>query len=160
MLEGEPFKEILAQPSLRTSQPAEVGQVVAHLLDEFHLLVPEAALPEVVGVGVCAGRTRGTQIPKRLAQVLLPNNGGFHSVLGFTPLILRRLLRIPEEGAAAALVLHFQETLGALLLGQLAKKVAHTVQSPIVAVEIEAQREVSVHRCMLNRRWTAASTSE
>ena len=33
VLEGEPFEEILAQPSLGTSQPVEVGQVVTHLLD-------------------------------------------------------------------------------------------------------------------------------
>ena len=39
MLEGEPFEERPTQPSLGTSQPAEVGQVVAHLLDEFHLLI-------------------------------------------------------------------------------------------------------------------------
>ena len=39
MLEGESFKELLAQPSLGTSQPAEVGQVVTHLLDEFYLLI-------------------------------------------------------------------------------------------------------------------------
>ena len=39
MFDGEPFKEILAQPSLGTSQPAEVGQLVTHLLDEFHLLI-------------------------------------------------------------------------------------------------------------------------
>lgn len=39
MHEGEPFKEILAQPSLGAGQPVEVSQVVIHLLDEFHLLV-------------------------------------------------------------------------------------------------------------------------
>ena len=39
VLEGESFEEILAQPSLGTSQPAEVGQVVTHLLDEFHFLI-------------------------------------------------------------------------------------------------------------------------
>ena len=39
VLEGEPFEEILAQPSLGASQPAEVGQVVTHLLDEFHFLI-------------------------------------------------------------------------------------------------------------------------
>ena len=39
MLEGEPFEEILAQPSLGTSQPAEVGQGVTYLLDEFHLFI-------------------------------------------------------------------------------------------------------------------------
>ena len=90
-------------------------------------------------------RTQGSQIQKRLVQVLLPENGGFYSVLGFTPLILRRLPHVLEKGAAPALVLHFQETLGALalFLGQFLKKVAHAVQSHIVAVEIGAQREVS-----------------
>ena len=36
---GVPLEEILAQPSLGTSQPAEVGQVVTQLLDEFHFLI-------------------------------------------------------------------------------------------------------------------------
>ena len=35
----KPLEEILAQPSLETSQPAEVGQVVTQLLDEFHFLI-------------------------------------------------------------------------------------------------------------------------
>ena len=39
VLEGEPFEEILTQPSLGTSQLVEVGQVVTHLLDEFHFLI-------------------------------------------------------------------------------------------------------------------------
>ena len=38
MLEGEPFEEICTQPSLGTSQTAEVGLVVTKLLDVFHLL--------------------------------------------------------------------------------------------------------------------------
>ena len=52
-------------------------------------------------------------------------------------------LHVLEEGAATALVLHFQETLRtlALLLGQFAKKMTHALQSHIVAVEIEALRE-------------------
>ena len=88
------------------------------------------------------------QIQKGLVQVqvLLPENGGFHSVLGFTPLILLWLLPVLEKGVATALFLHFQETLGALvlLLCQSMEKVAHALQSHIVAVKIEAQREVSV----------------
>ena len=51
VLEGKPFEEILTQPSLGTSQPAEVGQVVTHLLDEFHLLLQEVTLPKVTEVG-------------------------------------------------------------------------------------------------------------
>ena len=37
--EGEPFEEILTQPSLGASQPAEVSQKVAHILNELHLLI-------------------------------------------------------------------------------------------------------------------------
>ena len=60
------------------------------------------------------------QIQQGLIQVLLYEKGSFHSVLGFTPLILRWLLHVQEEGVAATLVLQFQETLRALvlLLGQ------------------------------------------
>ena len=43
----EPFEEVLAQPSLGTREPAQVGQVVAHLLDELHLLIQEVVLQEV-----------------------------------------------------------------------------------------------------------------
>ena len=38
MLEDEPFEEIFSQPCPGTSKPAEVGQVVTQLLDEFPLL--------------------------------------------------------------------------------------------------------------------------
>ena len=46
VLEGEPFAEILAPPSLGAGQPAGVSQVVAHLPDEFHLLIQEMVLPK------------------------------------------------------------------------------------------------------------------
>lgn len=143
MPEDESFKEILAHPSLEISQPAEVCQVVASLLDELHLLIREVALQEVTEVGGCRGRTKGMQIQKDLVQVL-HENGSFHSILGLTRLILRWPLLVLEEDVAATLVLHFQETLGilALLLGQFVKKVASTLQSHILAFEIEAQREV------------------
>ena len=64
VLEGEPFKEILAHPSLGASQPAEVRQVVAHLLDEFHLLTQEVFLQEVSEMRVCVDRTQGIQVQK------------------------------------------------------------------------------------------------
>lgn len=60
--------------------------------------------------------------------------------------ILGSLLQVLEEGAAATLVLHLQERLGALriLRGQLCKAMPHTFRSCITAVEREAQREVGV----------------
>ena len=40
VLEGEPFEEILAQPSLGTSQPAEVGQVQCQVQPNNLVLKP------------------------------------------------------------------------------------------------------------------------
>ena len=100
MLEGEPFEEIFAQSSLGTSQPAEVDHVVAHLLDEFHLLFQEVALQEVIELGLCVDRTQGMQIQKGRVQVPRPENAGFHSVLGFTALLLRWLLHLRSPGFA------------------------------------------------------------
>ena len=80
VLEGEPFKEILAHPSLGASQPAEVRQVVAHLLDEFHLLTQEVVLQEVSEMRVCVDRIQGIQVQKGLVQVLFHDHGGFHGV--------------------------------------------------------------------------------
>ena len=76
------------------------------------------------------GRTQAMQIPKGLLQVPLQEKRGFHSILCFTPLILRWLLHFQEDGAATTLVLQFQESLHtlALLLGQFAEKVTHTLQ--------------------------------
>jgi len=51
VLESEPLEEILAQSSLGAGQPAEVSQVVAHLLDEFHLLIQEVLPQEVQAWG-------------------------------------------------------------------------------------------------------------
>ena len=108
-------------------------------------------------MGVSAGRSQAMQIQQGLIQVLLYEKGGLHSVLGFTPLILRWLLHVQEEGAAATLVLQFQETLRALalLLGQFAKKVTHTLQGHIVAVEIEALQEEMAGTMVSRRRGQA-----
>ena len=105
MLEGKPFKEILAHPILGACQPGDVSEVVTHLLDEFYLLIQEMVLQEVTEVEVCAGRTQGTQIQKGLVQGLLQGKGCFHGFLSFTPLILGRLRHVLEKNAATALVL-------------------------------------------------------
>ena len=117
--------------------------MVAHLLDEFHLLLPEAALPEVSEAGVRGGRAQGRQVHKGLVQVLLHEHSGSHSVLGFTPLVVARLLLFLEERAAAALVLHFQDARRPRASPRpIPGKVAHALQSGLV--EIEAQSEVGV----------------
>ena len=108
-------------------------------------------------MGVRMGRSQDMQIHKGLVQVLLREHSGFHSVLGFTLLILGQLLHVLEEGAAAMLVLHFQETLGALelLFGQFAEKVAHALQSQILPVEREALREEMAGKTVSRRRGQA-----
>ena len=70
---------------------------------------------------------------------------------------MRWLLHVQEEGAAATLVLQFQETLHALalLFGQFAKKVTHTLQGHIVAVEIEALQEEMAGTMVSRRRGQA-----
>ena len=78
------MEEVLAQASLGAGQPVEVSQVVAHLLDEFHLLIQEVVLPKSE-LRVCVVRTWGMQIQKGLVQVLLQNQSGFHGLQGFTP---------------------------------------------------------------------------
>jgi hypothetical protein len=42
--------------------------MVAHLLDEFHLLIQEVAFQEVTEMRVRAGRTQGMQIQEGLIQ--------------------------------------------------------------------------------------------
>lgn len=51
-----------------------------------------------------------------------------------------------EEGAPPLLVLHFKEMLSvlALLPSQFEEEVAHTLQSHIVTVEMQAQREAGI----------------
>lgn len=151
MLESEALKEILSQRCLERAslrwlwpcQPTDVGQVVAHLLDELHLLIQEVAFQEVTEMRVCTGRSQGMQIQEGLVQVLLQGQGSFHGLLGFTPFILRWLLHILEECTAPTIVLQLEETLGALalLLGQFAEEVAYALQSHVIPVKKEALRE-------------------
>ena len=94
----------------RGGQPAEVSQVVTHLLDELHLLTQEVAPQEVLELRVCAGRTRAHKSPR--ARVRPCSRAPAASrrpechplVVGWPPHIL-------EEGSAASPP---QEPLGAL----------------------------------------------
>ena len=103
-------------------------------------------LQNVTEKGVCASSTQGTQLRKGLGQVLVHAHGGLHGGLHDTRLTVDWLQRLLEEYEATMLALHLLQMLSALvlLLGQLAEAVAHTLQSHIVAREIEAQREVGV----------------
>ena len=96
MLAGEPFKVILAQLGLGTRQPVEVGQVVAILM-RF-----PAGFPGSHRDGGLAGGSQALQIQNGLVPGLLPENGSFQSVLGFSTLVLRRLLLDLEEGRSRA----------------------------------------------------------
>lgn len=84
MPKGDPLEEILGQASLWDSQPAELNQLVAHILDKFYLYIQEVVLQEVTDMGVYSGRTQGMQIQKGLIQALFQKQGGFHGVQCFT----------------------------------------------------------------------------
>ncbi|XP_043323449.1 uncharacterized protein LOC122440808 [Cervus canadensis] len=90
------------------------------------------------------GRKSGCADPKWSASGSSHENGSFQSLLGFSALVLRGLLLYLEEGRNRT-GLHFQKALGALALPlcRLAGKVPHILQSHVVTVEIEAQRQVS-----------------
>jgi hypothetical protein len=135
-------------PSLRwlwPCQPREVSQVVAHLLDERHLLIQEVAFQGVTEMRVCAGRTQGMQIHESLALVLLQGQGSFHGLLGFTPFILGWFLHILEGCTAPTILLQLEETLGALtlLLSQFEEEVAYALQNHVIPIKT-AQREVGI----------------
>lgn len=124
--------------------PDECIPGVAYLLDEFHLLTPEAVPQEVTELGVCTGRIQGLQTRQGLGQVLLHGHGGFRAVLvlpdsswGLVPGTLAPVLVRPWEGVARGL------------------------QGHITAVGIEARREVGVGacRCGLTRRLSAVRSS-
>ena len=91
------------------------------------------------------GRTQDMQIQEGLVQVFLHGQGSFHGLLGFTLFILKWLLHILEECTAPVIVLQLKETLGILLLllGQFAE-VAYALQSHLIPLKKEAQREVGV----------------
>lgn len=77
------------------------------------------------------------KIEESLVQVL-QGQGSFHGLLGFTLLILRRLLHILEECADLAIVSQFEEMLSALALlpSQFAKEVAYALQSHVIPIKI------------------------
>ncbi|EDL00664.1 mCG1042745 [Mus musculus] len=120
--------------------------MVAHLLDELHLLIQEVAFQEVAEMRVCAGRTQGMQIQECLVQVLLQGQGSFHGLLGFTPFILSWLLHILKECTTPTIILQLEQTLGplALLLDQFAEEVTYALQSRVIPTKKEAHREIGV----------------
>lgn len=90
--------------------------------------------------GGLAGGSQAVKIQNGLVQGLLHENCRFQSVLGFYA--LEPASACPGRGP----VLHFHKARGALALSlsRLAGKVPHILQSHVVTVEIEAQRQVSV----------------
>lgn len=144
MLVGEPFKEIGAQPSGGGAgqQNLEVSQVISIFCMSFTSSSGKWFTRKPQSWGPL-GKNAGRSAPKGPGSGSSPEPPWLLRHENFTPLILGRLLNVLEEDAAAGLVLHLQEMLGdfAFLLSDLTE-VAHPLQSHIVEVEREAQREV------------------
>ena len=110
VLEAESLEETLAQPSLGAGQSAEVGQVVARLLDEFHLLFQEV-VPGSPEAESARGEARacGSTGPGAGSS---PSAGRLPWRPGLYPPLLGRLRHVLEAGAATALLLPFPVSSG------------------------------------------------
>lgn len=121
MLKGEPFHEILAQLSLGTGQPVQVGHMVAHLLREFLLLIQGAAFPEPQRWGSARAEPRAHRSKMAwfkffsMRRVASMASWIFHACL-------EKLLHVLEEGAVTALVLHYSRDTGCFFLANSWKK--------------------------------------
>ena len=170
VFEVEPLEEVPAQPHLGASRPAEVGQVLTIFLVNFIFLMNFS----------CSSWGRLSRMPRRYVSThrTWAGSAGPHGPCsGFSPWKLRLSQRpgfypahfgTPsaclgrEWGHVAGFALFKKYSwVPHALLGQLAEKVAYTLQNHIIEVEIEAQREVGVRgcRCVLARGWARASTS-
>lgn len=141
------FRRDITQPGLGPRWPAQVAQVVTHLLGELHLLLQEAVLQEPTELGVSVCRSQGMQIQEGLVQALLQGRGGLHGIHAGAPLVREQFLPFLGHDAATPRLLHLHEkldaSLPALLLSHLPKEAAHALQSHLLAFEGEAQSEVS-----------------
>lgn len=158
MPEAEPLEETLAQPGRGAEQPAEVGQAVAHLLDELHLLIQEVApgSPEVESARA-EPRACGPTGPGAGSS---PSSGGFHGVLGF-PHAPGTASARPGRGRGHSAAFAFSSELGAS--GFSSARSRNDVSRPgelLRRVGREAQRQVGVgeRQMHVTRRVTAAST--
>ena len=126
---------------------------------EFHLLLQDRSPQEITEVEVCS-REPGQTDPEG------PSSGSswqwrLHSVMGFTPLSWEASA-CPGRGRSRSTGFAFSKDSRPswLLLGQLGKKeVGLAGAEPRYVVEMEAQKEVSARRCVLNRGWTVVSTT-
>lgn len=118
--------------------------MVAHLLEELRLLFQEAALQELTELGVCGSQNPGHADPRGPGSGSSPGLWRPPWVHAGTPLVRGQLLPVLDQGAAAPLLPHLQEKLGTfvLLLSQLPKEEAHTLQSHLVSFRVEGQGEV------------------
>lgn len=131
---------------------------MVHLLDELHPLAQEVVLPEVTELRAC-GKNPGPAAPTGPGQVPLQGPGGFHGP-EFHPLILGRLSTSWRErghraGFATLRAAQRPRTSSPPTRGGNGR----ALESHMVVLEQEAQREVGGSLQMQARRLTAASPS-
>lgn len=138
MLEGEPLEEEFAQPGLGASQPIKVGQVVVHLLHEFHFLIEEVALQEVK-IWRSVGQNPGHEDLKEPGSASSPRPWRLPWHPGFYPTHLKVTYGCPgiEHCCHTRFVSSRDAQSPALLLGQFIEG-AHSFQSRIIMMETEA----------------------
>lgn len=147
MPKGEPLEEILSQANLWANEPADLRCFPISLMSFTSTSRKWFSRKSQTWESTQA-EPRAC-ISKRASFRFFSRTRWLPRCPGFYLFILGQLLHVLEEGAAAALVLHLQEKLSALqpLLSQPQKKCPLPHPPPpshILAVEIEAKREVGV----------------
>ena len=120
-----------------------MGQLLTYLLDEFHLLTQDVVLQEATGLKV-RGQNPEPADPKGPGLGASPRPRQFPWHPEFDPILRGKTSGRPgrERGPRAGFAPSGDAGPLALLLCQLVEGVAQALQSPIVTVEIEVQREV------------------
>ena len=153
-LEGERFGERLAQPSPALGATSLRRWVRWSPISCFS----RTQLCRKSWKWESAWQNQGRKIQKALAQILLPETGGFLATW-VLPHSSWEASACPGKGHSCHIDFAFSRDSWCPWTSPQQKILAHTIQSHIVAPDRETQREESAHRCMLNQQWMAAYTA-
>ena len=110
--QAELFEEVLSQVVLWGPHLAQVGQILAHLLQNLDLLIQTALLQEVAEVGVAFSFGQFVQVQQALIDGHLHVEGVLHSLDAPMPTVAVSSRDVTKVDAASTLILQDHEHLG------------------------------------------------
>jgi hypothetical protein len=110
---GELVEELLRILIFRSPQPAQVGHVAAHLLEDLYLLWQKVALQEVAQVEVTFAVSQAIQLQKALVECFLQMERALHRHEAIQPVLAVLIGNSPKGQGALALGQQGEEHLGA-----------------------------------------------